>query len=180
MDNTLSKSNQGKARGFSLIELLIVVAIILIITAIAIPNVIRARMAANESSAVSGIRTITSAAVAYSVTWTDGLPPTLDVMGGGGIIATCDFANLLDPTLTNPPYTKSGYQYGYTGFGPTVPTAAGCAKPGYNEYLATASPLTVGLTGQRSFCSDQPGVIHYDATGNTPATPAACALLPTL
>ena len=95
-------------RGFSLIELLIVVAIILIIAAIAIPNLLRARMAANQAAGVSNIRTITSAAIVYSSTYSDGYPPDLVTLGGAGV-ANCNGAILLDDTLTTPPFHKSGY-----------------------------------------------------------------------
>ena len=74
-----------------MIEILIVVAIILIIAAIAIPNLLRARMAANQAAAVSDIRTITSAAIVYSSTYSNGLPPSLAAMGGVGV-ANCNGA----------------------------------------------------------------------------------------
>lgn len=71
-----------KVRGFSLIELMIVVAIILIIAAIAIPNLLRARIAANESSAVASLRTITTAEVTYASSWGAGYAGVLDNLGG--------------------------------------------------------------------------------------------------
>lgn len=167
-------------RGFSLIELLIVVAIILIIAAIAIPSFLHARMAANEASAVEHVRAIVSAGTIYSTTWNNGYPPTLDVMGGVGTTASCDGALLLDQLITNPPYLKSGYTFGYTSVGPKVPTGAGCGNAGTYSYLVTAKPSTWNVTGQRSFCSDTPGVIHYDLTGAPAASIGACEALPTL
>src|ERR1700730_8256687 len=77
-------------RGFSLIELLIVVAIILIIAAIAIPSLLRSRLAANQSSAVANLRTISTASVSYWVTYGNGYPPSLAALGGAGSSATCD------------------------------------------------------------------------------------------
>src|SRR5580704_11307032 len=124
----------GAQGGFSLIELLIVVAIILIIAAIAIPNLLRARIAANQSSAVSNIRTITSASIVYSSTYQNGLPPSLVALGGLGV-ATCNGAILLDDTLTTPPFHKSGYIYDYQPQGAPIPVPpAACANPGFNEY----------------------------------------------
>lgn len=167
-------------RGFSLIELLIVVAIILIIAAIAIPNLLRARMAANQAAGVSNIRTITSAAIVYSSTYSDGYPPDLVTLGGAGV-ANCNGAILLDDTLTTPPFHKSGYIYDYQPQGaPIANQPAVCAAPGFNEYLTTSVPVVVGQTGQTSYCSDQPGEIHFDPLGNKPGSVAACVALPYL
>src|SRR3984957_19160046 len=77
----LGEKMNKKQKGFSLIELLIVVAIILIIAAIAIPNLLRSRMAANEASAVGSIRTMNTAAITYSSTYGNGFPPALSAIG---------------------------------------------------------------------------------------------------
>jgi prepilin-type N-terminal cleavage/methylation domain-containing protein len=165
--------------GFSLIELLIVVAIILIIAAIAIPNLIRSRMAANESAAAENVRTITTASLIYNATWGNGYPPALSNLGGVGPTATCAQGNLLDPLLSSAPYAKSGYVYAYTGQGGNVVAAAGCGSPGFNGYLITATPVNA-TTGVRSFCSDEPATIHFDSTGATSGSQSACEGLPPL
>jgi type IV pilus assembly protein PilA len=169
-----------QSRGFSLIELLIVVAIILIIAAIAIPNLLRARMAANQASGASTIRTINSATIVYSSTYNNGLPPSLAAMGGIGV-ANCNAAALLDDILTVPPYHKGGYAYDYQPLGAPIPNPpAACGAPGFNEYLATAVPVVVGTTGQESYCSDEPGVIRFDTSGAKAGSVAACQALPPL
>ncbi len=174
------KSNNREA-GFSLIELLIVVAIILIIAAIAIPNMLKSKMAANQSSAVANLRTVTTAAVSYWIVYGNGYPPSLAAMGGPGPSATCAAAVLVDDTIAAAPNQKSGYQFAYVGTqGNVTNSPVGCGAAGFNGYLATATPISFGQTGNMSYCSSEPGVIHFDTTGATASSEATCDLLPTL
>jgi type IV pilus assembly protein PilA len=150
-----------KQKGFSLIELLIVVAIILIIAAIAIPNLLRARMAANEASAVGSVRTINTAQVTFATNYpADGFT-SLANLGGTGTTASNSNALLIDNILgcATSPCKKSGYQF----------TSAASGGAPNSSYQSTAVPITVGQSGQRSFFSDQSGVIRYNLNGTTPS-----------
>jgi type IV pilus assembly protein PilA len=172
---TVPKANN--ASGFSLIELLIVVAIILIIAAIAIPNLLRSRIAANEASAVANLRTLTNGAEVYNETYADGYPANSTVLGGVGSTPSCDGALIVDNTIVLAPFTKSGYIFAYTGEDGAVTQAAGCSAPGFMGFLATAVPANTGMTGIRSFCSTTPGEISYDETGTLAASETACNAL---
>lgn len=176
-----NKTNAPVHRGFTLIELLIVVAIILIIAAIAVPNLLRSRQAANQATAVTNLRTITTASVSYWVTYSNGYPPTLSALGGPASgAATCNQAILVDEVISTAPFQKTGYQYAYKGDqGGFATPPAGCT-PGFNGYLATAVPTSIGVTGNMSYCSSEPGIIHVDTTGATATSAAACDALPTL
>jgi type IV pilus assembly protein PilA len=161
-----------KETGFSLIELLIVVAIILIIAAIAIPNLLRARMAANEASAVGSLRTINTASVTYSSTYGAGFPSTLATLGGTGTQADCTSgALLIDNVLSGG--TKSGYTFTYSPSGGSQ-TVGSCT--GYPTYSVTGVPVVTGQTGQRSFFTDQSGVIRFDVSGSSSVNSASPAL----
>jgi prepilin-type N-terminal cleavage/methylation domain-containing protein len=165
-------------RGFSLIELLIVVAIILIIAAIAIPSMLRSRLAANQAATVANLRTISTASVSYWVVYSNGYPPSLAALGGGAPPATCNASILVDPILTTAPNQRSGYKFALTGEQGNVgsPTA-GCI-PGFVGYLVTSTPLNVGLTGYRSYCTTELGIIHFNTLGVVAPDGATCNALP--
>jgi prepilin-type N-terminal cleavage/methylation domain-containing protein len=151
-----------KQRGFSLIELLIVVAIILIIAAIAIPNLLRARIAANDSSAAASVRMINTAEIAYIAAYpTLGFPATLPTLGGAspclpGIATAC----LMDNSLaTNGGGNgKSGYNFNATG-----------SKSGVSalndQFYSTGTPFS-SLYGSRAYCSIDDAVLRAQPAGN--------------
>ena len=149
---------RNRQKGFSLIELLIVVAIILIIAAIAIPNLLRSKMAANEASAVGSLRSINTAAVAWS-TQCGSYPPSLAALGPPFV--ACTTGDLIDSVLALG--TKSGYTFVYT----TPGTSGGVAGTTYD---VTATPVTIGSTGQRGFFTDQSGVIRANTSGTATQT----------
>jgi type IV pilus assembly protein PilA len=143
-----------KQKGFSLIELLIVVAIILIIAAIAIPNLLRARMAANEASAVGSTRTVNTAEVTYNSTFpTVGYTSTLSYLAGTAspCVAATNSACLIDSVLGSG--TKSGYKF-TGGNGSTT----GTPQPSYNVVATAVIP---NQTGTRYFCSFEDAVVRY-------------------
>jgi type IV pilus assembly protein PilA len=146
------------AKGFSLIELLIVVAIILIIAAIAIPNLMRSKIAANQASAVGSLRTINTSEATFASTYNVGFSASLLALGpdsSGGTAPTSSTADLIDSVLASG--TKSGYTFAYT---------AGSASGGQiPTYTVTAAPQVGGTTGQNGYFTDQSNVIRFDPSG---------------
>jgi type IV pilus assembly protein PilA len=153
-----------KVKGFTLIELLIVIAIILIVAALAVPNLLRARMAANDSDAASTIRTINTSEVTFSTTYpTIGFAQTLTALGPNGINCattnpTATSACLLDSVVgcaanANGPCTKSGFNFYLTG---TAPAAGQPAA----DYEADAGPVGWFATGTKNFCSGPDAVVR--------------------
>jgi len=150
-----------KQKGFSLIELLIVIAIILIIAAIAVPNLLRSKMAANEASAVGTVRSINNAEVLYSVTYPDTGYTTLAQLGGAAPCTPAPAtACIVDPVVSGAPNTKSGFKFKAAGDG-SGPPAVG--------FTANGTAVTFGTTGSRNFFSNQTFVIYYNTVAGDAA-----------
>jgi len=142
------------SRGFSLIELLIVVAIILIIAAIAIPNLLKSRIAANQASAVGSLRTIDTVEIEYSSTYNTGFSPTLAALGPPTSgTDTASAAGMIDSVLAGG--TKAGYSFVYS-------TTAASGR--YDTYTLNANPVTVGTTGTNYYFTDQTATIRQNST----------------
>jgi len=160
----------ARARGFSLIELLIVVAIILIIAAIAIPSLLRARIAADEASAVASLRKMATAEVVYNATYPlIGYAPDLPSLGGAATacIPSPTGACILDSVLGSG--TKSGYTFGALGFSSAGPNSS---------FVVGAVPQSYNQTGVRDFCIVTDGVLRINpgsAGAVTPPDVPTCA-----
>ena len=162
-----------KQKGFSLIELLIVVAIILIIAAIAIPNLLRARIAANESSAAASVRTIDTAMLSYQTAFpATGYAAALLNLGPGAGNISCPAAGpvvagacIIDNVLANG--AKSGYNFVAAG---AVPNAQGA----FTQFLATADPSNLNVTGTKGFCGTEDNVVRFIAPDAGAPNRATC------
>lgn len=154
-------------RGFSLIELLIVVAIILIVATIAIPNLMRSRIAANESSAVASLRMLNNAEVTFAMTYNSGYTDGLNRLGPppAGQLPDMNRADLADMVLaglgpggTNTSFSKSGYNFQYAPAGSSLVFGTIAA------YEMRADPQLRGSSGQRSFFTNEPLLIRANST----------------
>jgi prepilin-type N-terminal cleavage/methylation domain-containing protein len=163
-------------KGFSLIELLIVVAIILVIAAIAIPNLLQARLAANESSAVGSLSAVKSAEVAYYTAYPNiGYAPDIGTLGGASPCTPSSTTSCLLDSFLSSATPGSGGKAGY------VYLATGIVTPGAtlnSAFVAAAAPLAVHSTGNHDYCSTNDGVLRSEMAnvGDSPVNALSTCL----
>ena len=151
-----------RGEGFSLVELVVLVAILLVIAAIAIPNLLHSKLSANEASAMGSLRMLNTSCGTYARIY-GGYPKSLSSLGPGNP-ANSASADLIDETLASG--GKSGYVFTYTA-------GAADVKGNVLSYSISASPATPGGAGGRAFFTDQSGVIRANRAGlaNASSTP---------
>ena len=149
--------------GFSVIELLIVVGIILVIAAIAIPDLLKSRVSANQASAVGSLHTISTAETNYATTYGTGYSPDLASLDGPSGASSATSAGLIDSILGTG--VKSAYTFAY------APTSISSTPPQYVSYIVTAQP-TVGCGTGNGNCyfTDTTGVIRFNTSGVASST----------
>jgi len=150
----IGRQKSGRQRGFSALELLVAIGVILIICAITIPKLLQSRMAANEAAAFASVRAIVTAESSYAVTYPDlGYADSLTKLGpaDSNHPLSPQHAGLLDDLLgcAQQPCTKSGYDFSITH-------TTGAPVSGY---LVSSNPSYQGISGQKSFCADQSGTV---------------------
>jgi hypothetical protein len=152
------------------------IPVLLIIAAIAIPPLLRARTSENEASAIGSLRTIDSAALSYSASYGNGYPRDLDALSGLGA-ASCDHAGLINGDLAGG--FRNGYVFNYQSAAgddfsrkDRRKAASGCSFAGADSFTITAQPVGRGATGERSFYLDQTGIIRYETGGPASANSA--------
>ena len=155
-------SSVRRRAGFSLIEVIVVIAVIMIIAAIAIPKLLRAKMVANESAAAASLRAIATVQVAYDATYQQGYAPSLSALGPpASPPPTALKSDLVDSVLASG--IRNGYSFVYVAIDNT-----GTGKP--DAFTVNANPVSPGQTGEKYFYVDQTNVIRYKFGGPADAS----------